>query len=87
MPWPTSDLLALLLAVAVAVFAGVVLPAVWSAQPARRQDAATVLAQLLAVLHRGHGPACDSRGTETLGMGPHPPRDAERGDAGDQNRG
>jgi hypothetical protein len=35
------------------VYAGVVLPAVWSAKPARRKAAAAVLRQILAILRRG----------------------------------
>ncbi len=35
---------------ALLVYAGVALPAVWSAKPARRKAAAAVLAQILAML-------------------------------------
>lgn len=38
---------------ALLVYAGVVLPAVWSAKPARRKAAAEVLRQILAILRRG----------------------------------
>lgn len=37
---------------AVLVYAGVVLPAVWSAKPARRKAAAQVLDQILSLLRR-----------------------------------
>jgi hypothetical protein len=37
---------------ALLVYAGVALPAVWSAKPARRTAAAAVLRQILAILHR-----------------------------------
>ncbi|MEV7203462.1 hypothetical protein [Streptomyces griseoluteus] len=48
--WIPGSLPALMLAVFVPVFVGVVLPAIWSAQPARRRAAAAVLAQILAVM-------------------------------------
>ena len=48
--WIPSSLPALALAAFLLVFAGVVLPAVWSIRPARRHAAAAVLAQLLAAL-------------------------------------
>jgi hypothetical protein len=38
---------------ALLIYAGVVLPAVWSAKPARRKAAAAVLHQILAILRRG----------------------------------
>lgn len=38
---------------ALLVYVGVVLPAVWSAKPARRKAAAAVLHQILAILRRG----------------------------------
>lgn len=47
MSWLTAPVPALVLALLFSVFAGVVLPAVWSTQPARRQAAAAVLTQLL----------------------------------------
>ncbi|MGI5380617.1 hypothetical protein ACQEV2_41725 [Streptomyces sp. CA-251387] len=47
MSWLIAPVPALVLALVFSVFAGVVLPAVWSTQPARRQAAAAVLAQLL----------------------------------------
>ncbi|MEV8548106.1 hypothetical protein [Streptomyces sp. NPDC051572] len=50
MPWLTSCVPALALVLCLLVFAGVVLPAVWSAQPTRRQAAAAVLTQLLTAL-------------------------------------
>ncbi|MEV8248585.1 hypothetical protein ACFWJV_29975 [Streptomyces rochei] len=53
MLWIPGSVPALLLAVFVCVFAGVVLPAIWSAQPARRRAAAAVLAQMLAVMPGG----------------------------------
>lgn len=34
------------------VYAGIALPAVWSAKPARRKAAAAVLRQILAILRR-----------------------------------
>ncbi|PAZ16215.1 hypothetical protein CLM62_09495 [Streptomyces sp. SA15] len=54
MPCLTGYVPALILALCLLVFAGVALPAVWSAQPTRRQAAAAVLAQLLTAL-RGPG--------------------------------
>lgn len=42
-------------AVLTAVYAGVVLPAVWSRKPARRAAALKVLTQLLGVLRRWRG--------------------------------
>lgn len=54
MPWLTGQVPALALALCLLAFAGVVLPAVWSTHPARRQAAAAVLAQFLAAL-RGPG--------------------------------
>ncbi|MFD9332403.1 hypothetical protein [Streptomyces sp. NPDC060065] len=39
----------------IAVYAGVVLPAVWSRKPARRHAAFRVLTQLLAALRRRRG--------------------------------
>ncbi|MEU4154125.1 hypothetical protein [Streptomyces sp. NPDC026659] len=57
----SAELPALLLSLTLlSAFAGVVLPAVWSARPDRRRDAARVLGQLLA----GLGPA--SRHTAPL---------------------
>lgn len=50
MLWVPGSLPALLLVVFVCLFVGVVLPAIWSAQPARRRAAAAVLAQILAVM-------------------------------------
>jgi hypothetical protein len=38
---------------ALLLYAGVVLPAVWSTKPARRKAAAAVLHQILAILRRG----------------------------------
>lgn len=62
MSWIPGSLPALALAVFLLVFAGVVLPAVWSARPARRHAAAAVLAQLLAALPGGRkGPAVFGR--------------------------
>ncbi|MFD7130218.1 hypothetical protein [Streptomyces sp. NPDC059894] len=53
MPFPAPHLPVLFLAVAfLAVYAGVVLPAVWSRKPARRQAALKVLTQLLGALRR-----------------------------------
>ncbi|GFE25938.1 hypothetical protein RB199_30385 [Streptomyces libani] len=53
MSWPTSDSASSVLAlIFLAVFAGVVLPAVWSSRPSRRRAAAAVLAQLLSALRR-----------------------------------
>ncbi|WP_274555448.1 hypothetical protein [Streptomyces spiramyceticus] len=53
MSWLTTDPVALWLALMFfAFFAGVILPAVWSSRPTRRQAAAAVLAQLLTVLRR-----------------------------------
>lgn len=54
MPCLTSYVPTLILACCLLVFAGVALPAVWSAQPARRRAAAAVLAQILTTL-RGPG--------------------------------
>jgi len=54
MSWIPGALPVLVFAVFLLVFAGVVLPAVWSVRPARRHAAAAVLAQLLAAL-RGPG--------------------------------
>lgn len=60
------------LALRLLAFAGVVLPAVWSTHPARRQAAAAVLAQLLAAL-RGPGRTGPSVPTPPLGAtGPAP---------------
>ncbi|MGW5125330.1 hypothetical protein ACWEQ7_15000 [Streptomyces sp. NPDC004069] len=50
MLWMPGSLPALMLAVFVSVFVGVVLPAIWSAQPARRRAAAAVLTQILAAM-------------------------------------
>lgn len=53
MSWLTTDSLGPLLVTAFIVFfVGVVLPAVWSSRPDRRQAAATVLTQFLTVLRR-----------------------------------
>jgi hypothetical protein len=38
---------------ALLVYAGIALPAVWSAKPARRKAAAAVLRQILDILRRG----------------------------------
>ncbi|GGY70980.1 hypothetical protein GCM10010326_76430 [Streptomyces xanthochromogenes] len=72
MPWLTGQVPALALALCLLAFAGVVLPAVWSTQPARRQAAAAVLAQLLAAL-RGPGRTGPSVPAPPLGAtGPAP---------------
>lgn len=54
--FPLPALPALLAALAfAALYAGVVLPAVWSRKPARRNAALKVLTQLLAALCRRRG--------------------------------
>lgn len=51
MSWPPNIAASLLLALAfLMLFAGVVLPAVWSSRPSRRRAAAEVLAQLLSAV-------------------------------------
>ncbi|MEV0643295.1 hypothetical protein AB0I77_52140 [Streptomyces sp. NPDC050619] len=65
MSWLTDHVPALVLALVFFVFAGVVLPAVWSTRPARRKAAAVVLAQLLQA-------GRDVGGTR-LSMPPSPP--------------
>jgi len=40
-------------ALALLIYAGVVLPAVWSAKPERRKAADAVLRQILSILRRG----------------------------------
>jgi hypothetical protein len=39
---------------ALLVFFGIALPAVWSSKPARRKAAAAVLSQIIGTLHRHH---------------------------------
>ncbi|MET9106884.1 hypothetical protein [Streptomyces zhihengii] len=57
MSWLTTHLPILLPSLAFfSTFTGVVLPAVWSTQPARRQAAAAVLTQLVGVVRRGPAP-------------------------------
>ncbi|MER6385465.1 hypothetical protein [Streptomyces sp. NPDC001250] len=75
MSWLTVPVPALVLALVFSVFAGVVLPAVWSTRPARRKAAAAVLAQLL---HAGR----DVGGTRLSAL-PSPPH-AEPAPAGYQ---
>jgi hypothetical protein len=40
-------------ALALLVYAGIALPSVWSAKPARRKAASAILCQILATLRRG----------------------------------
>lgn len=66
MSWLTiTHVPALVLVLAFVVFAGVVLPAVWSTHPARRQAAAAVLAQFLT--------AARDTGDVRLSTPPSPP--------------
>ncbi|RZB19608.1 hypothetical protein StrepF001_12845 [Streptomyces sp. F001] len=69
MSWLTVPVPALVLALVFSVFAGVVLPAVWSTQPARRKAAAAVLAQLLQT-------GRDVGGTRLSTLPSPPPADA-----------
>lgn len=69
MSWLTAPVPALVLALVFFVFAGVILPAVWSTQPARRQAAAAVLAQLLQGLR-------DVAGSPLSALPSPPPADA-----------
>ncbi len=52
---------------ALLIYAGVVLPAVWSAKPARRKAAATVLHQILGMLQRQRQPEARRRGVVERG--------------------
>lgn len=50
--WLTSPTIVLPALMFTALFAGVVLPAVWSSSPARRRAAAAVLSQILMTVRR-----------------------------------
>ncbi|WP_327303186.1 hypothetical protein OG730_05875 [Streptomyces sp. NBC_01298] len=52
MRWLTSPTIVLPALMFTALFAGVVLPAVWSSSPARRRAAAAVLSQILMTVRR-----------------------------------
>jgi hypothetical protein len=77
--WISGSLPVLMLAVFVCLFVGVVLPAVWSAQPARRRAAAAVLAQILAVVPSRRRPPGTGGPGVSEGPDPAAPRSAVRG--------
>ncbi|MFJ5631053.1 hypothetical protein ACIQF5_00240 [Streptomyces goshikiensis] len=52
MRWLTSHAIVLLALMFMALFTGVVLPAVWSSHPARRRAAAAVLREILMTVRR-----------------------------------